>query len=192
MATVNAVHQNDNSMLGNVLKGITLGAGAGYISKYMLPVQPGEKNTKEYQEAMKIIKRETGNIKGVIIDKIRNIPDKTPAKDIFIKMVDTEAGDIPEKIVNMKGKEVPTDISMFKSAKKLKLIKNLSPEDKLELRNIVATVNDYAAKMLKRHITAYEVGVTKRIRPAFVGLGAFTGFALAVAYNVMKTDTQKA
>ena len=141
---------------------------------------------------MKIIKRETGNIKGVIIDKIRNLPDKTPAQDVFIKMVDADAGNIPEKVINVSGKEVQPDASMFKSAKKLKLIKNLSPEDKMELHNIISTVNDYAAKMLKRHITAYEVGVTKRIRPAFVGLGAFVGFAAAVAYNVMKTDVKEA
>lgn len=171
MATVNAVHQNDNSMLSNVVKGVATGAGIGYISKYMLPVQAGEKETREYKKAMEIIKRETGNIKGVMIERIRNLPNKTPAQDTFIKVTETAKGSIPEK---------------------LKLINTLGAEDKLELRNIISTVNDYASKMLKRHITAYEIGVTKRIRPAFVGLGAFLGFAGAVAYNVAKTNVKNA
>ena len=167
MAKVSAVHQNDNSMLSNVVKGVAVGAGAGYISKYMLPVQPGEKSTKEYQKAMEIIKRETGNIKGVMIERIKNLPNKTLAQDTFLKVVETPKGAINDK---------------------MRIINKLKPDDKLELRNIISTVNDYASKMLKHHITAYEVGVTKRIRPAFVGLGAFLGFVGAVAYNVAKTN----
>ena len=192
MATVNAVHQNDNSMLSNVIKGVTVGGVTGYVSKYLLPVTEPEKETKEYQTAMNIIKKETSNVKGVVIEKIRNLPNKTLAQDTFIKMVDAQAAPMPDKVLNMKGVEVPPDKSMFSAASKIKLMKNLSPEDKLELRNIVASVNDFASKMYKRYVTAYEVGVTKRIRPGFVGLGAFLGFTAAVAYNVLKTDVKNA
>ena len=145
MATVSAVHQNDNSMLSNVIKGVTVGGVTGYVSKYLLPVTEPEKETKEYQTAMNIIKKETSNVKGVVIEKIRNLPNKTLAQDTFIKMVDAQAAPMPDKVLNMKGVEVP-----------------------------------------------YEVGVTKRIRPGFVGLGAFLGFTAAVAYNVLKTDVKNA
>jgi len=192
MAKVNAVHNNDSSMLSNVVKGASVGAVAGYVSKYMLPVTSTEKADKKYQAALNIIKHETNNMKGIVIDEIRNLPNKTLAQDTFIKMVDADVKDIPDKIVNLQGVETKPDASMFKAGKKLSLIKKLSPEDRLEFRNIVSGVNDYAAKMFKRHLTAYQVGVTKRIRPGFVGLGAFLGFAAAVAYNVMKTDVHDA
>ena len=187
MTKVNAVHQNDNSMLSNVVRGASVGAVGGYVSKYMLPVTASEKSDKKYRAAMEIIKRETNNMKGIVIDEIRNLPHKTLVQDTFIKMVDADT-DVPNKIVNMKGVDSKPDTNMFKAGKKLALMKNLSSEDKLELRNIVSSVNEYASKMYKRHVTAYQVGVTKRIRPGFVGLGAFLGFASAVAYNVMKTD----
>ena len=167
MASVNSV-QNDNSMLSNVVRGVAIGSVTGYMSKYMLPVTKGEKSAKTYQTAMKIIKRETNALKGNVIEQIRNLPDKTPAQDAFIKMVDAK-GDALDK---------------------LRAIKGLSSENRLEVRNIVSSVNDYAKKMFQKHVTAYEVGVTKRIRPGFVGLGAFTGFIAAVAYNVMKTEVR--
>ena len=170
MTKVEAVNR-DGSMLGNVVKGVTLGGMTGYASKYVLPVQTTEKASKMYQDAMTIIRRESKNLKGGFIDKIRNLPDKTLAQDTFLKMVDTDNG--KRSLTGMR-----------------KMMRELKPHDRLELKNIISTVNNYATRMYKNHVTAYQVGVTKRIRPGFVGLGAFLGFAAAVAYNVMKTDVK--
>lgn len=171
MAKVETVNR-DSSMLSNVVKGVALGGVTGYVSKYVLPVQKTEQESKTYQTAMKIIRRESKNLKANIIDKIRNLPDKTPAQDTFIKMVDANSGNAKRNI--------PIH----------KIMGNLAPIEKLELKNIISSVNDYATRMYKQHVTAYNIGVTKRIRPGFVGLGAFLGFAAAVAYNVMKTEVR--
>lgn len=172
MAKVETVNR-DSSMLGNVVRGVALGGVTGYVSKYVLPVQKSEKESKTYQKAMQIIRRESKNLKGNAIERIRNLPDKTPAQDTFIKMVDSAADEIKNPVAN-----------------KLRIMRQLKPEDKLELKNIISSVNNYATRMYKQHVTAYEVGVTKRIRPGFVGLGSVLGFAAAVAYNVMKTEVR--
>lgn len=173
MAKVETVNR-DSSMLSNVVKGVALGGVTGYVSKYVLPVQKTEQESKTYQTAMKIIRRESKNLKGNIIDKIRNLPDKTPAQDTFIKMVDAGASGSDKTTVPAK----------------LRIIRKLAPVEQLELKNIISSINDFATRMYKQHVTAYNIGVTKRIRPGFVGLGAFLGFAAAVAYNVMKTEVR--
>ena len=128
MASVNAVRQNDHSMLTNVVKGATIGATAGYVSKYLLPVTAPEKADKKYRTAMEVIKKGTNDMKGLIIENIRNLPNKTPAQDTFIKMVDMDIN-VPNKITTLNNVEIKPDKSMYKAGKKLNLIRNLSKED---------------------------------------------------------------
>ncbi len=171
--TVRAIQSNsDNGMLSTVAITSATGAGVGYLSKYMLPIQEQEKDAN-YRKILKIARVESAKIKADEIDAIRNVKNKSLAQDTFIKMIDNK-----EKI-NI------TNINA-----KIKSLGGQKSVDAIEFKNIISHVNESAATMSRHCISAYE-GVVKRLRPTtpFVVAGALTGMFAGIAHNVLKTNT---
>lgn len=170
--TIKAINSyDDNGMLSTVVTSSAVGAGLGYTSKYLLPITEQERDAN-YKKIVKIARSEAINSKKDAIDEIRNVKKKSLAQDTFIKMIDNK-----EKI----------NTKTIKS--KIKQLGGPESVDAMEFRNIIANINESAAKLSKQCISIYE-GVIKRIRPTspFVVVGAIAGLFAGVTQNVFKSN----
>ena len=155
--TVNAINTQDKSpfsVFGSISKGVAAGAVTGYAAKYFLPLNSAEMDD-EYKKIVSVIREQSNRAKGTTIESIRNIEKKTPAQDVFIKMVDS---DIPQQggkdgfLNRILGKQKNAADKSAEIANNLRAIKmrkiinnaNLGPEDMKELKNIIAQVNEKA------------------------------------------------
>lgn len=194
---VDSVQREHNSMLPSVARTMVAGGIVGYAAKYVTPLTADEKNDK-YKAAIKIIKKNAKEEKGEAIEQIRKIPvaQRTPAQDVFIKMVDMKVNldEIPEYVDDIahKGKKKLTDIGAYIGAKKKALMNTLDTTQRIELKNIIAGVNEHAAKAADKYIKFYNKGL-KGIRDTapFVAAGVIAGFVAGVAYNVMKAPVSR-
>lgn len=168
--TVSAVGQNDNSRLYTVAKATTIGAAAGYASKYLLPVTKQE-DTISLRSMINYCRKITNKAK---IEELNKLKERTPAQDEFIKMAESK----DKKAFGFK----------FISDE----VKSLSQKNAAsgkEFLGLVREVNTVSKSLTRRFVKAYHV-MLKDIRPAapFVVAGAGVGFLAGFAHNVMKTD----
>lgn len=171
--SINAIEtQSTNTYpFGTITKGIIIGGAAGYVAKKGLPLNENEMDS-EFKNTLAIIRERTRRTKADDIATIRNIKDKTPAQDTFIKMVD--AANNNEKIGSM--------IKVIKDAK-------LNSNDKTELNGIIASVNKRSADMFKCYKKCISNAVKdKRVTPLYVASGAVLGFFGGLGHSVFKTS----
>ncbi len=178
------------SVFGSISKGIAGGALLGYAAKYMLPLSEAEKD-KEYNLVINHIKERAKELKGLPIDAIRNLEEKTPAQDVFLKMVDAENG-IEREITDIKNgetKKIKLTKKMDRASKMRELLSkaNLDEEGRKELKNIIAQVNEKAINSRKYFIKSYNAAVKEMKRPtiAFVTAGAVAGFFAGLAHKII-------
>jgi len=166
----NARVESPYSVFGSISKGIAGGALLGYASKYMLPLSSAEMD-KEYYHVKSQIRESAKDLKGLPIDAIRALEERTPAQDAFIKMVDSE----PDRVL--------------KIADLRKVIKEskLNQEGVKELKNIIAQVNEKSRNSTKHFMRSYNAAVKEMKRPtiAFVTVGAVIGFFAGLAHKVI-------
>lgn len=90
MSRVNSVNAYDNHPIlafGPITNGVAAGVVTGYAAKYVIPLTDAEKGSN-YDRYISGIRENAHKTKGIVIDEIRHIENKTPAQDVFIKMVD--------------------------------------------------------------------------------------------------------
>ncbi len=201
MARVESLNTNvysPYSVFNSMGKGVVIGGVAGYAAKYMLPLSEAEKDN-EYKIVTEEIKRQAGRSKGIPIEAIRNLETKTPAQDVFLKMVDAglDASLADEKAAlngiegAAKGKTLKDNIASIKRSLKMnKIIKeaNLDADGLKELKNIIAQVNEKARVNTEHFLKSYDSATKAMKRPtiAFVTMGAVAGFFGGLIHNVIK------
>jgi len=198
MTKVNAIKTNENSpysVFNSLAKGTAMGAVAGYAAKIWLPVDSKE-ITAEDRIHFDVIREQAKRGKAIPIQAIRNLEEKTPAQDVFLKMVDNQAKqENAEKSVfksiynyikktdKFEKSEIKFDISEMR-----KIIReaNLDDKGKEELRNIIAQVNKKSAEIAKRHINAQKKAI-KMSRPsiAYITMGAVAGFFGGLIHKII-------
>ena len=184
MARVESISTQDRnpySVFGSISKGVATGAVLGYVAKNAIPLQNSEKNEAYYQGLARV-KEDAKLTKGIVIDEIRNLENRTPAQDVFLKAVDAEKA---------AGKEVSATeraLSMHK------LIKEAGLDEKgmKELKNIIAQVNEKAKVSAQCYIKGYNSAVKNMKRPtiAFLTMGAVAGFFGGLIHNVLTSNKE--
>lgn len=179
MARVESISTQDRnpySVFGSISKGVVGGAVLGYVAKNALPLQNSEKNGAYYQGLARV-KEDAKLTKGIVIDEIRNLENKTPAQDVFLKAVDAE------KAAGADANATKRAFSMHKLIKEAGLDENGIKE----LRSIIAQVNEKAKVSARYYIKGYNSAVKNMKRPtiAFVTMGAVAGFFGGLIHNVL-------
>ena len=180
MARVNSISnaqtESPYSVFGSISRGVAGGAVLGYASKYMLPLteQEMDKNLKDFTRYNLL---QTKQAKGIAIEEIRNIENKTPAQDAFIKMIDAK-----EPVVQ-RFSDSGKPVWKFKSLSETKL----GEKDMNELKNLVLQVNEVARKYRKAYIKGQNTAIKELKRPtiAFVTVGAVLGFFAGLAHKII-------
>jgi|GEM_PF-945000 len=162
-------HNYNGSYLPNVVKATAIGAAAGYIGKYAIPLAEIEK-VFEDNDLRRAARSKSNELHA---DKFEKSSNKTPAREAFIKLV--------------KGK----DKTRFSNENLEKIAKNLGSEDGINFKNIISEVNQHADDLKSDLKLGYKF-IQKHKRPAgiFMGIGASLGFLTGVFYNVFKTDVR--
>ena len=75
------------SAFGTISRCVAGGVVTGYAAKYLLPLTDAEKGAN-YDKYILAMRENAHRTKGIVIDEIRAKENKTPAQDLFIKMVD--------------------------------------------------------------------------------------------------------
>ena len=193
--STNAQTQNPYSVFGSITKGIVGGGITGYAAKYMLPLSEAEMDA-EYKIITEAIRERSKELKGLPIEAIRNLEQKTPAQDVFIKMVDAQAqkndGGIIRTALNAIniGSKESSKASTFDRGLRMKSFieaSGLDAQGIKELKNIIAQVNEKATKSCKNYIDSFNASVKKAKRPAvaFITAGAVVGFFAGLAHKVI-------
>ena len=178
---IQAIHGNErrHSMFAPMMKGAIIGAGAGYVGKYVLPLTLEEKSDKMYKEKIADIdaNKTAFNAKtNKYVNGIKAKLNKTPAEDEFVKMFDgLQKGEhvnpnrVIQAIHNLE-KNSPDQVPAFKSLCK----RSLGLADKL------AKMEKISHNVLTKHLT----------RPTgfFLATGAIIGTFVGVANHLMKTE----
>ncbi len=184
--SIDAIETQDTnrSPFGLIARGSIGGAVAGYAAKHMLPLSESEMDS-EFKGAMAIIREQSNKAKASAIETIRNIKDKSLAQDTFIKMVDAQkAAGANANVNNMK-----TAFNMRKIIKDA----NLKQGDMIELKGIIASVNERAVDMFKRCAKGFKSAVKdKRVTPAYVAGGAVLGFFVGLGQSVFRASSRNA
>lgn len=180
---VEAVQSNNrHSIFIPAAQGAVIGAAAGYVGKYALPLTREEKNSDEYVKVSNKINREKTqfNIRTQkFINSLKAKEDKTLAEDEFVKMFDgLKEGDTVKKT------------SIRDAVKKLQ---TESPEQLLAFKKLCKKSSAIAEKTAKQCLNAYNL-VTKHIRPTgfFLVAGAVTGAFIAAAHDILKPEIRTA
>ena len=184
MARVESISTQDRnpySVFGSISKGVATGAVLGYVAKNALPLQNSEKNEAYYQGLARV-KEDAKLTKGIVINEIRNLENRTPAQDVFLKVVDSE-------------KAAASNITNEQKALNMnKIIKaaGLDENGMKELRNIIAQVNEKAKVSAKFYIKGYNSAVKNMKRPtiAFLTMGAVAGFFGGLIHNVLTSNKE--
>ena len=177
MAKVDAVNNYKNSpysVFGAIAQGTIIGGGLGYAAKYLLPVDA--KELTGYDKAVqKTIVEQSRKAKELPIEAIRNLENKTPAQDVFLKWVEKQP------TIRQDSK------SPFGSLRNLIKENNLDASGKEELRNIIAQVNKKANDIAKLHIKAHmkAIKMERRSAMAYILVGSVAGFFAGLAKKVI-------
>ncbi len=175
--------QDSNSYpFGTIAKGTIAGGVLGYVAKDKLPLNSSEMD-KEFEGALAIIREQSNKAKASAIETIRNIKDKTPAQDVFVKMVDAENS----AIANSADKKVNRAFSMRKVLSDAKL----NDKDMVELKGIIACVNEKATDMFRRCKKGFIGAVKdKRLTGLYVAAGGVLGFFGGLAATIIKSPNE--
>ncbi len=177
---IQQIHGNErrHSLFVPAIQGAVIGAGAGLVGKYALPLTLEEKLDEKYIDRIAEIEREkttynahTKKFLHGITSKIK----KSPAEDEFVKMFDgMKKGDT-------------MDQARIRQAI-LNLEKN-SPEFVPAFKNLCRKSLESADNIAKQAVQVYNI-FTKHIRPTgfFLATGAIAGTFIALAHDIMKTD----
>lgn len=173
--SVSARTQSPYSVFGSISKGIVGGAITGYAAKYMLPLNSSEMD-EEYKLITNSIRECSKDLKGIPIRAIRNLEKRTPAQDVFLKVVDASQN-------NQKAGLKSRALEMRKIIQSA----NLNEEGLKELKNIIAQINEKASKSYLTYIDAFNASVKRVKRPAigFMAAGSVVGFFAGLAYKVL-------
>jgi hypothetical protein len=162
-------------------QGATVGAVAGWVGKYALPLQHDETHSDEYIKVKNKInaqKTEYNVRTEKYVDSLRAKSTKSLAEDEFVKMFDgLKEGDHIKK-------------SSIRQA--IKNISQKSPERLFEFKRLCKESSQIAEQTAKQCLDAYNL-VTKHIRPTrfFVITGAVVGAFIALINDVLKTEVKK-
>lgn len=171
----NTRSHNPYSVFGSISRGIVGGAITGYAAKYMLPLNANEMD-EEYKMIKNAIRERSKYLKSIPIEAIRNMEQRTPAQDVFLKVVDA-------------GKGTKTEGANGIVVKMRKIIQsaNLNEEGMKELKNLIAQVNEKASKSYIKYLDAFNASVKRTKRPAigFMAAGSVAGFFGGLAYKVL-------
>ena len=178
---IQAIHGNErrHSLFVPAVEGAIVGAGAGLVGKYALPLTLEEKTDKVYLEKIADIEKNktTLNAKSSkYINAINSKANKTVAEDVFVKMFDGL----------QKGDHVKP--SRIKEA--LLYLENNSPEQVPAFKNLCKTSLGLADKLAKLEKISYNVLTKHMTRPAgfFLATGAVIGTFVSIAHDLMKTE----
>jgi len=172
MTKVDAINSNaysPYSVFGSLAAYTAVGAGLGLGARYVLPIDVKKEISDSDKRYINAVRREAKNEKKVPIQEIRNLEQRTPAQDVFLKWVD--------------GQTATTNQATKKDLKEqmrsmIKLIKenNLDESGKNELRNIISQVNSESNKLAKQYIDFRAMKLAKRPAAAYITMGAVIGF----------------
>ena len=183
MAKVEAINTKQSSpysVFGSLGKGIVGGGILGYAAKHVLPI-----DKKEWSDAdriyVSVIREQSKKTKGIPIEAIRSLEEKTPAQDVFLKWVDGRAA-----MKNAEGKAVNLQDPMKLMEKCIKE-GHLDENGKNELRNIISQVNTEARNIAKRHIKTHirDIKMDKRPAMAYITMGAVVGFFAGLVNKII-------
>ena len=201
MAKVNAINsnnQNPYSIFGSLAKGTAGGAMLGLVAKYALPL-----DAKELSETdrlyIDIIREQSKRAKSIPIEAIRNLEEKTPAQDVFLKMIDAQTNSeksyenayrrfsqLANGVEGYKKGNKTIDIrEMTKEMRKIIKESHLDVKGKEELKNIISQVNKTASDLSKRHVKTHVKAIKMDKRPAiaYMTIGGVVGFISTLAHK---------
>lgn len=180
---VEAVQSNDRrqTCLIPMAKGALLGAGCGIAAKYLLPVQPDEKQTAEYRKVIGKInsqKTEYNSRTKQYIDTLKTKNKNSLAEDEFIKLFD--------------GLKEGEHVKRSSIRNALKTLEEKAPLQVNEFRRLCKNSSEVVERTAKECISAYNL-VTKHIRPTgfFVATGAVIGAIITLIDSICQTNTDK-
>lgn len=156
---VRAIQTNEyKSHQASYTTAAAIGALGGYALKYISPLTKEERDEKSSSGVINSVKK---NAKSSEIDAYKNIKDKTPAVDHFVKM--SESGQIKAKKIKALGEPLSSQV--------LEIISNINAKAR--------KMADVASKIL--NTTIKEARPTK----TFMGIGAAVALSTAFVYNVL-------
>ena len=170
--TVNAVGKNDNnSCLGTVIRSTAIGTAVGYSMKYLWPINKEENSTINKGRILNMHRK---NLNEKKVTEFKLLPERTPAKDCFIAMVEQKSN------------------SAFSYDNIKNQVNKLGGPDSIngkELKTIIRDINSNVSKMSKLVVGACKM-MLKFKRPAipFLVAGAGIGFLTGFTQNILKTD----
>jgi len=169
-------HENRHTILAPLAQGAAIGAVAGGIGKYVIPLTAEEKNSDEYIKISNKVndQKNAYNFRTQkYIDTLKSKERHSLAEDEFIKMFDgAKEG---EKI---KPAKIRTAINNIMEKK---------PNELFEFKRICKNSSDVADKTAKQFMNAYNL-ITKHIRPTafFLATGAVVGAFVALIHDATK------
>lgn len=174
----NAVHnyENRHTILAPLAQGAAIGAVAGGIGKYVVPLTSDEKSSDEYVKISNRVNEQKNayNFRTQkYIDTLAAKEKRSLAEDEFIKMFDgAKDGQ------NIKPAKIRTAINNIMEKK---------PNELFEFKRICKNSSDVAEQTAKQFMSAYNL-VTKHIRPTafFLATGAVLGAFVALINDALK------
>lgn len=163
MSGVNSVNTYDNHPIlafGPITNGVAAGIVTGYAAKYVIPLTDAEKGPN-YAQYISGIRESANKTKGIVIDEIRHIKNKTPAQDLFIKMVDAHTEN--DKHVNMAENIVAlSDNDRLEYQELLKQIKTADADKSTVIKNIRNSEKKTTAQELFLKLVDADTEIKKR------------------------------
>ena len=178
---IQAIHGNErrHSLFVPMVEGAIVGAGAGLVGKYVLPLTLEETEDKVYSEKIADLERNKNswNTKSSkYINAIKSKTNKTAAEDVFVKMFD--------------GLEKGEHVSKSRIIGALRNLEENFPDQIPAFKNLCKRSSGLADKLAKLEKISYNMLTKHMTRPAgiFLATGAIIGTFVAVAHDLMKTE----
>ena len=172
MTKVDAINSNaysPYSVFGSLAAYTAVGAGLGLGARYVLPIDVKKEISDTDRKYIMAVRRVAKNEKKVPIQEIRNLEQKTPAQDVFLKWVDGQAATTNQATKKDLKEQMRSMIKLIKE-------NNLDESGKNELRNIISQVNSKSNKLAKQYIDFRAMKLAKRPAAAYITMGAVVGF----------------
>ena len=169
-------HDSRQPIVLPLAQGVAIGAAAGAVGKYLIPLTAEEKNSDEYIKiSNRVNEQKTAfNFRTQkYIDSLKAKEKHSLAEDEFIKMFDGA----------VEGQRIKP--SKIKTA--INNIKEKNPNEFFEFKKICKNSSDVAEQTAKQFMSAYNL-ITKHIRPIsfFIATGAIIGGFVALVNNALK------
>ena len=157
---VSAIQENNNnkSRKMGTIASVVVGGFAGGYSKYLLPLNPPEKNDPRYTDKIKEIKTRAKQAKIAEIESIKN--SNAAGADVFTKIINSGNINIAE-------------------------IKKLDENVARQVIKLITQINNEAREVFQQGKSEL-IATTKAIRPAraFIAIGAGAGLLIATVNNI--------